>query len=311
MLPQQPLECFLPINIRNRKTFYSVALMVIALFWQLQGISQTRQPVLVPQTQSMDALLDQSYSAMYNLRFDDALRRAESAKGLATGDPVPWVTQACAILFREFDRMHILRSELFGTDDRFIDGPAMAWDPQSRRQFESALNGAENVAQQRLKQIKDDPRSLFALSLASGLRADDAALIGKKKFTALSYTKAANGYAERLLAESPDYYDAYISTGMGKYIIGSKAAPVRWMLRLGGFKGDQEQGLKELTLVADHGRYLMPFARILLAFDDLRHKNVAEARKKLEWLHSQFPNNPLFTQEIAKLDHPSTGPGQY
>jgi hypothetical protein len=312
MLPEQPLGETLLVSPRNKMIFSIVALMLLTLSWQKPAVSQaTRQPVLVPQTQNMDALLDQSYSAMYNLRFDDALRLAESAKGLAIDDPVPWVTQACAILFREFDRMHILRSELFGADDRFIDGPAMAWDPQSRKQFESALTGAENVAQQRLKRVKDDPRALFSLSLASGLRADDAALIGKKKFTALSYTKAANGYAERLLAERPDYYDAYISTGMGKYIIGSKAAPVRWMLRLGGFKGDQEQGIKELTLVADHGRYLMPFARILLAFDDLRHKNVTEARKKLEWLHSKFPNNPLFTLEIAKLDHPSTGPGQY
>jgi hypothetical protein len=141
------------------------------------------------------------------------------------------------------------------------------------------------------------------------LRADDAALIAKKKFTALSYTKTATGYAERLLARSPGYYDAYIATGMGNYIIGGKAAPVRWVLRLGGFKGDQEQGVKDLTLVADHGRFLSPFARILLAFDDLRHKNRTEARKKLEWLREHFPNNPLFSQEISKLDHSSGGTG--
>ena len=47
--------------------------------------------------------------------------------------------------------------------------------------------------------------------------------------------------------------------------------------------------MKELTLVADHGRFLMPFARILLAFDDLRHKNTAAARKRLEWLREHFP----------------------
>ena len=39
--------------------------------------------------------------------------------GLANSDPVPWMAQACAALFREFDRMHILRSELFGADDKF------------------------------------------------------------------------------------------------------------------------------------------------------------------------------------------------
>ena len=143
--------------------------------------SRTRKPTksgpdqhLSADAKNMGALLDQSYSAMYDLRFDDALRLAESAKALATDDPVPWMTQAVAILFREFDRLHILRSELFGADDRFIDGPPMVWDPQSHQQFERALSGTESMAQERLKQSKDDPRALFALSLASGLRADEA-----------------------------------------------------------------------------------------------------------------------------------------
>jgi hypothetical protein len=299
----------LSVGSQTRNTLMAIA--IIALSWQASAYAQSAvKPTISAQTQNMDTLLDQSYNAMYNLRFDEALRLAESAKRMANDDPVPWMAQACAVLFREFDHMHILRSELFAADDKFIDGPAFTWDPQRRKDFDTALIGAEKLAQQRLKQSKDDPRALFALTLVTGLRADDAALISKKKFSALSYTKTANGYAERLLARSPDYYDAYIATGMGKYIIGGKAAPVRWMLRLGGLKGDQEQGVKELTLVADHGRFLMPFARILLAFDDLRHNKAGAARKKLEWLREHFPNNPLFLQEIAKLDHPPAGPGQ-
>ncbi len=299
------------MSVANQTRNLLVAITLVALSWQTLAVAQgAANPIISAQTQNLDSLLDQSYNAMYNLRFDEALRLAESAKRMATDDPVPWMAQACAVLFREFDYMHILRSELFAADDKFIDGPAFTWNPQRRKDFDAALAGAEKLAQDRLKQRKDDPRALFALTLVAGLRADDAALIAKKKFSALSYTKSANGYAERLLARSPDYYDAYIATGMGKYIIGGKAAPVRWMLRLGGLKGDQEQGVKELSLVADHGRFLMPFARILLAFDDLRHKNTAGARKKLEWLREHYPNNPLFLQEIAKLDHPSDGPGQ-
>jgi len=286
-----------------------VAIALAAFSWQLCA-AQSAKTSISAQVQTPDELLDQSFNAMYNLRFDEAFRLAEAAKRIANDDPVPWMAQACAVLFREFDHMHILRSELFGIDERFSDGAAMAWDPQRRKDFDDALTGAEKLAQNRLKQDKNDSRALFALTLVTGLRADDAALIAKKKFSALSYTKSANGYAERLLALSPNYYDAYIATGMGKYIIGGKAAPVRWMLRLGGFKGDQEQGLKELALVADRGRFLMPFARILLAFDDLRHKNTAAARQKLEWLRARFPNNPLFSQEIAKLEHPAPAPGQ-
>jgi hypothetical protein len=300
----------LPISAQNKVGFVT-ALVLIAFAWPAPVVAQVAaQSSISAQTKNIDALLDQSFSAMYNLRFDVAQRLAEDAKNMTQDDPVPWVAQACAVLFREFDRMHILRSELFGSDNGFIDGPAIAWEPQSRKEFDNALSTVEKLGQARLKQAKDDPRALFALSLANGLRADDAALIAKKKFSALSYTKTSTGYAERLLARFPDYYDAYIGTGMGKYIIGGKAAPVRWMLRLGGFKGDQEQGVKELAMVADHGRFLAPFARILLAFDDLRRKNPMAARKKLEWLREHFPNNPLFSQEIAKLDHPPMGPGQ-
>jgi hypothetical protein len=130
-------------------------------------------------------------------------------------------------------------------------------------------------------------------------------MITKQNLTALSYLKTATGYSDKLLSISPDYYDAYVGTGLGKYIIGQKAAPVRWILRIGGIKGDQEQGIKELELAADRGRYLKPFALIVLAFDDLRHKNNSAARKKLELLHEQFPGNLLFTEELANADKPA------
>lgn len=260
--------------------------------------------------QSVEESLDQSYHAMYNLQFDEALKKVEDAKALAKDDPLPWMTEASAILFREFDRLHILSSEMFTSDEKFASRSAHSWDAASKKQFEDAISATEKLAQQQLNRDKNDVRALFAMTIINGLRADDAALIEKKNLSALAYTRTANGYAERLLARAPDYYDAYLATGMGKYIIGGKAAPVRWVLRLGGLKGDQGEGIKELTLVAERGHYLAPFARILLAFDDMRHKNKVEARKKLVWLREQFPNNSHFIEEMAKLDHPSTGTGQ-
>ncbi|MGZ7061927.1 MAG: hypothetical protein ACXVKD_03655, partial [Candidatus Angelobacter sp.] len=111
-----------------------MALALVAMSWQTLAVAQSAPKTSISaQTQNPDTLLDQSYNAMYNLRFDEALRLAESAKRLANDDPVPWMAQACAVLFREFDHMHILRSELFAADDKFIDGPAFTWDPQRRK----------------------------------------------------------------------------------------------------------------------------------------------------------------------------------
>lgn len=260
--------------------------------------------------QGVDDALDSSYRAMYNLQFDEALKKADDAKALAPDDPLPWMAQACAVLFREFDRLHILTSELFTSDEKFSSRSAHTWEAPLRKEFDDALRGAEKLAQERLARDKNDAKGLFAMTIVYGLRADDAALIGKKNLAALAYTKTANGYAERLLSRAPDYYDAYLATGMGKYLIGGKPAPVRWMLRLGGLKGDQEEGLRELRKAAEHGRYLKPFATILLAFDDLRHKDRVEARKKLAWLSEHFPNNSHFPEEMAKMDHPAAETGQ-
>lgn len=292
------------LRSRNSKRF---AILALATIW---ACAPAWAQTTVIQPSREDAALTQAYRAMYNLNFGEAFRQAESAKAIAKDDPLPWVAEACAVLFREFDRLRILRSEMFASDKTFESRAAQSWQPASKAKFDQAIAGAERLAQARLALNKNDADALFALTLTNGLRADDAALIGRKNMAALGFTKSANSYAEKLLARSPDYYDAYVATGMGKYIIGGKAVPVRWILRMGGFKGDQEEGIRELKLAAQHGHYLAPFARILLAFDDLRHERKADARQIFSELRSQFPANPLFAQEIAKLDHTPLGPGQ-
>jgi hypothetical protein len=92
----------------------SFAILLLAAV--LLASSVRAQSVGVPPSQ---VLLDQSYTAMYNLNFDVAMQRAEQAKVYAKDDPMPWVAQACAGLFREFDRLHILRSEMFASDETF------------------------------------------------------------------------------------------------------------------------------------------------------------------------------------------------
>jgi hypothetical protein len=257
--------------------------------------------------ENVETVLDASFHSMYNLQFDDALRSVEYAKTLDKTDPLPWVAQVCAIVFREFDRLHILRSEMFVSDDAFNSRPAYSWIPANKAAFEEAATGGERIARERLARDKNDVKALFAMSLITGMRGDASAMITKRNLDALGYMKAATNYSDKLLAISPDYYDAYVGTGLTKYIIGGKPAPVRWFLRLGGVRGDQEQGIVELKLASERGRYLAPFARIVLAFDDLKHKRKAEARQKLDLLHAQYPGNTLIVQEIAKCDRTTTG----
>jgi hypothetical protein len=303
-----PEGFFLESILDLRNCAKTIALSILALLALVSGASaqaQIQAQNVASKPPSVEDKLAQSYRAMYDLKFQDAFKAADEAKAVAQDDPLPYVAQAWVAFFRELDRLHALRSEVFTTDDNFNGRESYAWEPESKKTFDAALDRAEKLAQDRLSHNPNDARALLALSLTNGLRGDDMGLFTKKDLKALSYIKAATGYSEKLLALSPDSYDAYVATGMGKYIIGRKSAPVRWVLRMGGYKGDEQEGIKELALAADRARYLAPFARILVAFEDVRRNNPAEARRKLEDLHQQFPDNHLFLEELNKLNHTS------
>ena len=78
-------------------------------------------------------------------------------------------------------------------------------------------------------------------------------------------------------------------------------APVRWILRIGGLHADKQGGIADLQTTAEHGHYLAPFARILLAIAYVREKDNPRALQLLNGLHNEFPANTLFPREIAHL----------
>jgi hypothetical protein len=246
--------------------------------------------------------LDQGFRLLYNLDFDQAHRLFLSWQRENPQDPVGPTAEAAGLLFSEFHRLGVLESQFYSDDKSFQNRDKVTADPRVRDDFNAALGRAQTVANARLATSPQDRDALFAMTLTSGLQADYAAMIEKRNLPSLRYTREANDWAAKLLAVDPNRYDAYVATGFSKYIIGSMAAPVRWIMRVGGVTGDKKQGLAELQLTADHGQYLGPFARILLAIAYVRDKDTARARGVLAALRDEFPKNPLFAREIARLD---------
>jgi hypothetical protein len=135
-----------------------------------------------------------------------------------------------------------------------------------------------------------------------GLRADNAALIEKQSLAALSFTKEARVFSERLLQAKPAAADAYFGPGMENYLLSLKPAPLRVLLRVTGSNVDRERGLEEIRETALHGHYLEPFAKLLLAVAALRDNNPVRARELLGELHGRFPDNQLYTREMDRID---------
>jgi hypothetical protein len=245
--------------------------------------------------------LDRGFAGLYNLDFGGAQEDFANWQKMHPEDPMGPVSEAAGFLFSEFNRLGVLEAQFYENDEAFYKRPKLTPDPVLRDRFRDAISRSEDLARKRLAKDPKDRDALFAMTLSSGLQADYAALIEKRNLVSLHFTKQASVSAQELLAVCHDCYDALLATGFSKYIIGSMAAPVRWILRMGGLPADKQGGIADLQTTAEHGHYLAPFARILLAIAYVREKDKPRAVQLLSGLQREFPGNTLFPREIEHL----------
>lgn len=288
--------------MRERKKAFWRSILALALCGGAFPLAARPAPAREPES------LDLGYRRMYSLDFEGAERAFSTWQQERPEDPRGPVSEAAGLLFAELYRLGVLETQFFVDDDAFTGRGGRKPDPNVKVRFDAALGRAEALAHRRLAEDPADADALFALALASGLKADYLSLIEARNVAALSPTKHATEWAQRLLAVAPDYADAHLATGLSQYIIGSTPAPIRWVLRIGGFSGDKKEGIRELELTAERGRFLAPFARLLLAVAYLRQGDAASARRMLERLNEEFPENPLYAREIARIAAGKLGP---
>lgn len=281
-------------------------LLVVIFAVSLIGAADTP----VPTPQSASRMLDLGFRQMYNLQFDEAHKTFAEAHQQFPADPMVPVSNAAAYLFAEFDRLHVLESELFVDDSAFESRGKQTPDPRVKQAFDAEMQQANTLVNAVLQKNPNDSNALFAKVMSLGLMGDYTALIEKRDLKGLSYIKEGRGLAERLLQIDPTCYDAYIAVGVENYLLSLKPAPVRWFLHMTGAQTDKETGLQKLRITASKGHYLLPYARMLLAVAALRDKRHEEARNILEGLSREFPHNHLYATELAKLKPPAGGPSQ-
>jgi hypothetical protein len=266
-------------------------------------------PVL-PAAPNIEPGVERGYRQMYDLNFEQAHKTFVQWERDHPADPMGPASNAAAYLYAEFDRLKILQSELFVEDGLFRKRSKPVSDPAMRLVFDAELSKADQLADVILGRSSEQIDALFAKVMIQGLRSDFASLIEKHDLDALKIIKNGRATAEKLISLDPTYYDAYLAIGVENYLLSLKAAPVRWLLQMGGAQADREKGLESLRLTAEKGTYLKPYARLLLAVAALRDKDPGKAREILDALAREFPHNRLYTEELARLRQTSaTGVG--
>jgi len=268
-----------------------------------QGPSATHDSALVAPNPMSDPRLGDGFRQLYQLKFDQAREGFAKWQEERPSEPMGPALEAASDLFEEFYRKGVLTSEFFLDDKRLLGGIKDKPDARLERQFASAVERAEKLAHERLEKRAKDPDALFALTLVEGMEADDLFLIQKRQIESLHHLREGDRNARMLLEVAPDSDDAYVALGAANYIIGCLPGYKRAALWFGGVHGDKAQGLQQLSRAAssEHAHYLRPYARLMLALAALREKNSDLARQQLQALVMEFPENPLFAAELAKV----------
>src|SRR3984893_15972615 len=252
------------------------------------------EPLHVPE-------LDAGFHLLYELKPTEARAQFETWQKSRPEDPLGYASEAASYLFEECYRQGVLTSDFFLDDKRFLGKIPLKPDSQLRAAFFASHKQTQDLAQLRLKTNPDDPNALFAMSLSLGMQADYASLIDKRQLDSLNKIREADAYSKKLLLVALDAADAYLGLGMANYFIGSQPIVKRFFLGFVGIHGDKEAGIQQIQIAADHGHYLRPFAKIMLALAALREGKTEVARAQLNELVVEFPENPLFASELAKL----------
>jgi hypothetical protein len=274
----------------------------IVLAFRLIIVTFCISPILsIAQSGLQNTGLDQGYRNLYNRNFDAGRASFRNWMQAHPDDPLGPASDAAAILFTEFDRVNIIGTQLF--NDPYTDDFARNTkpNPNLRLDFDQRTRQAESIADAILARSPRDAHALFTKMLIYGLRADYAEMLDKSDFRALQHSKKGANYSVLTLQADPHLYDAHIATGFENYMLSTKPAPVRWVARLMGGQTDKEFGISELKLTAAHGRYLAPFAQILLAVAEIRDGNKQEARDILSSLAKEFPQNPLYARQLSRV----------
>ncbi len=250
-------------------------------------------------------LLETGFRNLYELNFQGARADFLSYQQKNPADAMGAAAEAASYLYEQFNAKGIFTSEFFLNDDKFLHGADGTAAENCNTPFLNANRRARVMAKQTLKTEPNDAHALLVLTMADGMESDYDAMIVKKQMAGLGLMRQAEADASKLLAVDPDAKDAYVALGASNYVIGNLSGFKRTFLWFGGIHGDKDRGIQQMQLAAEHGHYLRPFAKIMLALAYEREHQKDLARPLLTSLVDEFPANPLYAHELSLIDHPA------
>jgi len=250
---------------------------------------------------AQEAIVARGFQHFYNLEFDEAIAEFSRAVSQQPDSAAAHNHLAQAILYRAVFRVGALESELVTGNNPFLRRPKVEATPEEERRFDEAIRKSMELSQARLRQNPRDVQALYTLGVAYGFRANYNFLVRKAWRDALRDATTGRKHHNRVTELEPSFVDARLMQGVHDYVVGSLPFTWRMLGFLIGFRGNKEEGLRTLELVAEKATLDREDAKILLCIAYRREKKPQPAIPLLEELIHRFPRNYLFYLELAQM----------
>ncbi|MBC8166958.1 MAG: DUF3808 domain-containing protein [Bryobacteraceae bacterium] len=248
-----------------------------------------------------DRPLSPGFEHFYNLEYTESISSFRAEVAAQPNSPDSWNHLAQALLYSEMFKAGALESELVSGSNPFVRREKMNPSPEVAKQFDDCLNKALQLTEDRLSKNPKDVASLYSSGVAYGLRANYNYLVRKAWMDALKDATNARKMHNRIIEVDPSFVDARLVQGVHDYLVGSLPWHTKMLGFLAGFRGDRQEGLRNLKLVSEEGNLAKYDAKVLLAAIYRRERRPLEALPLLESVSQRFPRNYLFKLEMVQM----------
>jgi len=245
--------------------------------------------------------LGPGFEAFYNLDYDTAIGEFRKEIAGQPDSPAAYNHLAQAILYRHMFRAGALETELVSGNNPFLRRPKVEPSAADQKEFDESIAKAMELSQARLRQNPNDASAMYLLWIAHGLRANYGFLVRKAWMDALRDATAARKLHNKVSQLEPSNVDARLVQGLHDYVVGSLPWTWRFLGFLVGFRGDKDEGIRTIELVAREGHRNRVDAKIILAAIYRREKMSHKAIPVAQELSALYPRNFLLRFELVQM----------
>jgi tetratricopeptide (TPR) repeat protein len=267
-----------------------------------KGVASSVKPEATAATGAFDRLRNEGNDALYNMDYKTARDRFQEMTRLAPDHPAGFIYLANNLWLEQLNSSRRLTTSVY-TGGSFYQQTAEQdkSDVKRERDFNELVRQALAKAEARLKANPQDVEALYYQASAHGLKAGYSVTVKRSFRRAIGDANTSVKFQRRVVKLDPNYVDAYLSIGLYNYVVDSLPWFWRALARIAGIKGSKKEGIQQLEMVAERGKYAADDARVILIGLYGREGQHDRALEVISYLANKYPRNYLFGVERAAM----------